>query len=233
MAEPLGLEHTAFIETAYIRANKAQPYNSSGVRIDWENNYWFRKNEGVFVAPASIRSEPTDFSKWVLAVMNEEILTEESYAEMLRPHAATAPIQEGGIFYTLGFQTPGFPLGSLYLHGGDNTGFGAFLALDVRKDWGFVMFANSDNAQAFGEEFLFWLLTGPNRTAFVVVAGIIALALLILIIVGIAVGVRKLLKLRRHSRPALSNAASRLRSLVYKNHFLKSSQANHPNAGLA
>ena len=63
VAEPLGLEHTAFIETPYIRANKAQPYDSSGIRIDWENDHWFRRNEGVFVAPASVHSEPADFLK--------------------------------------------------------------------------------------------------------------------------------------------------------------------------
>ena len=68
--------------------------------------------------------------------MNKEVLTEESYAEMLRPHAETAPIQEGGIFYTLGFQTIGFPFGNLYMHGGDNTGFDAFLALDTGKGLG-------------------------------------------------------------------------------------------------
>ena len=204
VAEPLGLEHTAFIETPYISANKAEPHDENGSPID-RNNYWFRKNEGVFVAPASVRSEPTDFSKWMLAVMNKEVLTEESYAEMLRPHAETAPIQEGGIFYTLGFQTIGFPFGNLYMHGGDNTGFDAFLALDTGKDWGFVMFANSDNGQAFGQELLFWLVTGPNQTAFLVVAGIIGLTLLVLIIVGIVIGVRRLLKrLRRRPRPALN-----------------------------
>ena len=202
VAQPLGLEHTAFIETPHIRANKAKPYSRSGtLRLDHEDNNWFRKYKDVFVAAGSIRSEPKDFSKWMLAVMDEEVLTEESYAEMLRPHAETAPIQEGGIFYTLGFQTVGFPLSSLYMHGGDNTGFDAFLALDTRKDWGFVMFANSDNGQAFGQELLFWLMTGPNQTAFLVVVGILALVLLIAIIAGVVIGVRRLTRKLRGPHP--------------------------------
>ena len=206
VAQPLGLEHTAFIKTPYIRANKAKPYNRSGtLRLDHEDNDWFRRYEDVFVAASTVHSEPMDFSKWMLTVMNEELLTEESYAEMLKPHAETAPIQEGGIFYTLGFQTIGFPFGNLYFHGGDNTGFDAFLALDTGKDWGFVMFANSDNGQAFGEELLYWLMTGPNQTTFLVIVGTLALALLVLIIVGIVIGVRRLLKrVRRRPRPALS-----------------------------
>ncbi len=81
----------------------------------------------------------------------------------------------GFLKHPLGFQTIGFPFGNLYMHGGDNTGFDAFLALDTGKDWGFMMFANSDNGQAFGQELLFWLMTGPNQTAFLVVAGIFAL----------------------------------------------------------
>ena len=204
VAEPLGLGHTVFIQTPYTRANKAEPYNASGMQINWEDDYWFRRNEDVFVAPASIHSEPTDFSKWMLAVMNEELLTEASYAEMLKPHAETAPILEGGIFYTLGFQTPGFPFSNLYAHGGDNVGFEGFFALDTGKDWGFVMMTNSDNGQAFSEEILYWLITGPNQTAFLVVVGVLALMLLVAIIVGIIIGVRRLTRRLRRPRPVLS-----------------------------
>ena len=204
VARPLGLEHTVFIQTPYTRANKAKPYDENGTQIDWTNNYWFLKSDGVFVAAGSIHSEPKDFSKWMIAVMNEDFLTEASYVEMLRPHAETAPILEGGVFYTLGFYTFGFPLGNLYMHGGNNDGFDGFFALDTGKDWGFVMMTNSDNGQAFGEQFLYWLITGPNQTAFLVVAGGVALALLGLVISGIVVVIRKLLKrVRRRSRPAL------------------------------
>ena len=204
VAEPLGLEHTAFIQTPYMTANKAEPYDENGTRIDWKDNYWFRRNEDVFVAPASIRSEPTDFSKWMIAVINKELLTEASYAEMLKPHAETAPILEGGIFYTLGFQTPGFPFSNLYVHGGDNVGFEGFFALDTGKDWGFVMLTNSDNGQAFGEQFLYWLITGPNQTAFLVVVGVLAFTLLALIVFGIFIAVRRLFRrVRRRPRPTL------------------------------
>ena len=68
-----------------------------------------------------------------------------------------------------------------------------------------MVFTNSDNGQAFGQELFFWLVTGPNRTAFLVVAGIIAFALLISIVVGVVIGIRRLLRrIRRRPRPALS-----------------------------
>ena len=198
VAEPIGLEHTAFIQTPYIRANKAEPYGESGFRL--EPHPW----NGEFVAPSSIHSEPTDFSKWMLTVMDKGLLREESYAEMLEPHSTT-PADQGFLLYTLGFMTPGFPFGSVYTHGGDNVGFDAGFVLDTRKDWGFVMFTNSDNGEVFVNELLFWLVTGPNQTAFLVVAGVVILALLALIIFGIVVSARRLLRrVRRRPRPALS-----------------------------
>ena len=204
VAKPLGLEHTAFIRTPYIRANKAEPYDEKGVKIaNSEDNAWFRKYGDAFVAAGSIHSEPIDFSKWMIAVMSKDLLAEESYAEMLKVHVETAPILEGGIFYTLGLFTPGFPFANLYSHGGDNNGFEGFFALDTAKDWGFVMMTNSDNGQAFGEQFLYWLITGPNQTAFLVVVGVLALALLG-VIFGIVVAVRKRIRrARRRPRPAL------------------------------
>jgi CubicO group peptidase (beta-lactamase class C family) len=43
IAKPLGLEHTAFIQTPYTRTNRAEPYDDNGNWIDWQNNYWYKK----------------------------------------------------------------------------------------------------------------------------------------------------------------------------------------------
>ena len=44
-------------------------------------------DNGEFGAGYSIHSEPIDFSKWMIAVMNQEQLSEKSYTELLKPHA--------------------------------------------------------------------------------------------------------------------------------------------------
>ncbi|MEM7116682.1 MAG: serine hydrolase domain-containing protein [Chloroflexota bacterium] len=184
VAQPIGLEHTVYIQTAYTRANKAEPYDADGQRFDWENGDWFLKEDGNFFAPSSLHSEPVDFAKWMIAVMNEKLLMPASYAELLKRHS-TVPSNDIELFYTLGFFTLPFPLNDVYAHSGNNVGFGSWFALEQEKDWGFVMLTNSDNGELFGEELLFYLLTGPNLTKFFAVVSVLALSAVCLLILGI------------------------------------------------
>lgn len=184
VAQPLGLEHTVFIQTPYTRANKAQPYDTNGQWIDWPNSYSFLKEDGNFYAPSSIHSEPQDFSKWVVAVMNQQLLTEESYAELLKPHSSV-PSDQVDLLYTLGFFNIDIPFTDIYSHSGDNIGFDSWFTLDVEQDWGYVMFMNSDNGRAMGEGLFFYLLTGPNENQLLVTVGVLVLTLLYLVVLGI------------------------------------------------
>ena len=184
IATPLGLENTVYIQTPYTRLNRAEPYNEAGELIDWENDYWYLKNDGNFIAPASIYSEPKDFSTWMLAVINEELLTSESYEELLKPHTSvSSDIIE--IDYTLGFLTPHISDTDIYLHSGNNVGFTSWFALDANKDWGFVIFTNSDNGEAFGEELFFYLFTGTNSNQQLIILGLFVVTLLFLLFFGI------------------------------------------------
>ena len=88
VAEPLGLEHTVYVQTPYTRAHKAEPYDSNGDWIDWRNSDWFLKEDGNFVAPASIHTESLEFSRWLQALMNQELLSAESYQELFKPHSS-------------------------------------------------------------------------------------------------------------------------------------------------
>ena len=49
----------------------------------------------------------------------------------------------------------------IYFHTGNNDGFTCWYALDIKKDWGFVLFTNSPFGEALGEELFFHLLLGP------------------------------------------------------------------------
>tara|TARA_R110000868_G_scaffold410693_5_gene699831 strand:- start:7354 stop:8445 length:1092 start_codon:yes stop_codon:yes gene_type:complete len=158
VAKPLGMSHSVFIQTPYTRANKAEPYDNDGNLIDWRNSYWYQKDNNRFVAPASLHSEPLDFTKWMIAVMNEELLSESSYDELLKSHST---VQENQ-YYTLGFMTLDEPYNNLYLHGGDNEGFTCGFVLDTEKDWGFVLFTNSEMGQTLTNE-LFEYLDSDNQ----------------------------------------------------------------------
>ncbi|MBC2845091.1 serine hydrolase domain-containing protein [Winogradskyella flava] len=163
VAKPLGMAHTVFIENEYTNAYKAAAYVPEG-KVDVENNYWSKKDKGIFSAPSSIHSEAIDFSKWMIAVMNKEGLTEESYKELFKPHSIVEERDYYDIYYTLGFSTPKIPFTNIYLHGGNNIGFTSWFALDTHKNWGYVLFTNSEYGERLGEELLLYLAAGPDKT---------------------------------------------------------------------
>lgn len=149
IAKPLGMEHTVFIQTPYTQAHKAEPYDENGKWIDWRNDYWHKKGKDVFGAAYSIHSEPIDFSKWMIALMNQTLLSAESYKELFRQHSKLDN-PTVNVHYTLGF----YKINDVLAHAGDNTGFTCFFALDAQKDWGYVLFTNSKFGQTLGNELL-------------------------------------------------------------------------------
>ncbi|MGB3465277.1 MAG: serine hydrolase domain-containing protein [Cyclobacteriaceae bacterium] len=176
VALPLGMEHTVFIRNDYTNAHKASPYDENGNPVDWENDYWYQKSQGVFGAAYSIHSEPIDFAKWMTGVMNKKILSPEAYHELLKVHSV---IPEEEADYTLGLYKLPFPFGESYLHGGNNTGFTCMYMMNTNKKWGYVVFTNSEFGQELGEELLFYLLTGPDMLLPAAIGGSILIILLL------------------------------------------------------
>jgi CubicO group peptidase (beta-lactamase class C family) len=156
IAKPLGMEHTVFIQTPYTQSHKAEPYDGNGQWIDWKNNYWYQKGSKQFGAAYSIHSEPIDFSKWMIAVMRKELLSEASYAELFKHHTEV-PDADIKLYYTLGFNNVEEPYNYVFFHGGNNDGFTCFYLLDTEKDWGYVLFTNSEYGQQLGNELMEYL----------------------------------------------------------------------------
>ena len=154
VAKPLKMNHTVFISTSYTNKNKAEPYNSEGKWIDWKNDYWYKKDNGKFVAPASILSEPMDFSKWMITVMNKEQLSKNSYNELFKHHSKIPiPSTEKNIYYyTLGFVTANKDYKNIYFHSGNNEGFTCWYLIDIEEKWGYVLFTNSEYGEQLGKE---------------------------------------------------------------------------------
>ncbi|MEM7434793.1 MAG: serine hydrolase domain-containing protein [Myxococcota bacterium] len=180
VAEPLGLAHTVYVQTPFTRAHKAEPYDSKGEWIDWPESEWFLKEDGNFFAPSSMHTESLDFSRWLKALMNRELLSAESYRELFKPHSS-ATVGELQLSYTLGFFELGAPFTDLYFHTGNNVGFESWFAVDLEDNWGFAMFANSDQGEGLGESLFFYLLTGPDPELVLAVA-VLSLMLLLLLL---------------------------------------------------
>ncbi len=180
IANPIKMNHTVFIQNEYTRHHKAEPYDEDGNWINWKENYWFTKEDNEFYAPSSIHSEPIDFSRWMIAVMNEELLSKESYKELLKPHS-TVPYDGVNVSYTLGFLKLHFPFTSIYLHSGNNEGFTSWYIMDLKKKWGFVLFTNSEYGDQLGQDLFFHLLADVDRAKLYIVVGLIVVFLILVI----------------------------------------------------
>ena len=156
VAKPLELEHTVFLQNPYIKAHKAEPYDVNKKWIDLKSGQGMKVGEKEFGAAYSIHTEPLQFSKWMIAVMNKKVLSEESYEELFKHHSQV-PNDDIEAFYCLGFFTLGEPLNNLYLHPGSNTGFTCYYVLDIEKSWGYVLFTNSQNGEGLGGDFFDFL----------------------------------------------------------------------------
>ncbi len=115
-----------------------------------------------FGAAYSIHTEAADFSRWMIAVMNKYLLTEESYSELFKRHSKV-PNDSPDVYYTLGFVTPEIPEmeTNIYLHYGNNEGFTCMYLLDTEKDWGFAVFTNSEYGETLGNELVDFLIPEP------------------------------------------------------------------------
>ena len=193
VAKPLGMEHTVFIQDEYSKANKAEPYDEKGIWInperDWDSIYRYQ-----FRAPASIHSESLDFSKWLIALSNNEGLSEESFKEMYTVHSFVEEFDGIKVDYTLGFFKPRIPLTNLYVHGGNNYGFTSSFVIDPEKGWGFVLFTNSEYGEKLGNELFMYTLTGPKTTKLYIFIGATVILVLLILFLLIRWIIRKIKK---------------------------------------
>ena len=112
----------------------------------------------------------------MVAVMKTSVLKPESYSELFKTHSSV-PSGAFDLHYCLGFMHPEFPIikSDIYFHAGNNEGFTCWYALDPGKDWGFVLFTNSQFGEDLGEQLFFYLLLGPYTS----IVGVVVVLLML------------------------------------------------------
>jgi len=75
VAAPLGMNHTKFVQDNYNLSHKAEPHKNGKVLPT-------KKMAEEFNAASAIHSEANEYSKWLIALMNKDGLTEQSYKEL-------------------------------------------------------------------------------------------------------------------------------------------------------
>ncbi|NAS13849.1 serine hydrolase domain-containing protein [Poritiphilus flavus] len=144
VARPLNLEYTKFIQDDHNMRNKARGY-IDGRALDQHHD-----DPNIFGSAFSIHSEAMDFSKWLIALLDKNGLTEEGYKELFKTQFVLPddhPQREAGVTdWTLGFAKGILPFGTAYGHGGNNPGYTSIFVIAPETKWGYVIFTNSNQS---------------------------------------------------------------------------------------
>lgn len=151
IAETLGMAHTKFVQDKYNRNNKAYPH-FNGVKK--EKNNW---NANEFSAASAIHTESKEFAKWLIAIMEDSLLSKNSSIDLFKDEinvstSSTILSEEGAIAWTLGFAKYDISDHVVFGHEGNNDGFNALFLFDKNKKWGMIQFNNANDVYDFGFE---------------------------------------------------------------------------------
>ncbi|MFH6602811.1 serine hydrolase domain-containing protein [Maribacter algicola] len=143
IARPLKMDITKYLQDKKNMKNKAKGY-FEGVAVEEDDDPF------IFGAAFSIHSEALDFSRWVIALMDEQGLSKESYKQLFETQVELPEDhpqrQEGITDWTLGFAKATLPYGSAYGHGGNNPGYSSLFVISPDTKWGFVIFTNANQS---------------------------------------------------------------------------------------
>ncbi|WP_394748171.1 serine hydrolase domain-containing protein [Spongiimicrobium salis] len=143
VANPLKLAITKFVQDQSNLQNKVKGYKDS-------KHVSGNDDPKVFGAAFSIHSEALDFSKWIIALMEQKGLSQKSFEQLFETQVVLPedhPQRQTGITdWTLGFAKATLPFGTAYGHGGNNYGYTSLFVVQPESKWGFVIFTNADQS---------------------------------------------------------------------------------------
>ncbi|MDC8005963.1 serine hydrolase [Aureisphaera galaxeae] len=158
VALPLSLQHTKFIQNKSNLDNKAYSYKNG----KWNDLEDYGNKE--FGAAYGVHTTSADFANWLIALMNNEGLNENSYHELLKDQIELPdgnPNKTEGISHmSLGFFKGALPFGMAYGHGGNNDKrFSCLFVYIPQSKWGMVLLTNSGFGQELGLGLFRFLIT--------------------------------------------------------------------------
>ena len=147
VARPLGMDHTLYTwDTRYDQAVANGHINGE---VNPNINRYKKVGPGF-----SLHSDAEDYALFLIEMMHPKNITKETRDEMLKEHnhfTADNPLRQetGQTGWGLGFAQKLTPYGLMHLHTGNNQDFQAYAMFIPEQNYGFVMFANSNNLFPF------------------------------------------------------------------------------------
>ncbi len=156
VAIPLGMEYAYFSWNDRMGSHKVTGYTESGPVYDkWEAADAMYADSTIFGAANTLHTEAVSYARFLIAIMENKGVKQESIGEMLKIQARIPNDQEAGWGdikgWGLGFAIEPTDRGIRYSHGGHNPGFLAGCMFYKEQKNGYVFFINNDQAGAFFE----------------------------------------------------------------------------------
>lgn len=156
VTQPLQMSHTTFVWDDYLELHKVFGHDIEG-RPTQNKPGDGRWNGKTFNAFSSVHSEASEFSKFIIAMLKKEGLSEASFEEMLKQQTKfkdddAMKLETGQTGWGLGFAQKPTQNGTMHLHTGNNHDFQAYVMFVPEQEYGLVLFTNCGNVLPFIKE---------------------------------------------------------------------------------
>jgi len=156
---PLGMLRTSYVWTEEYAANGAPGHDRYGVVQELRKRT--EPNGG-----ASLITTPTDYARYVCALLNDEVLKPETIAQMLSPQVQAAKWGktelDEHIFWGWGWGVQPGDTGYGFWHWGNNGDLRGYTVAYKDKKEGLVFFSNSENAFALADPLVALITEEPQ-----------------------------------------------------------------------
>ncbi|WP_298764073.1 serine hydrolase [uncultured Polaribacter sp.] len=153
--EPLSMNNSSFVWNDYIEKHRVDGHFRGKLNKGYGNS----AKDPNFKASSSLQTDSKEFSQFLLALINNKIISEKSHDELLKIQSrklATSRSKEQK--YGLGIVIEYSEYGTTYSHGGDNLSHTGLYMFNVEKKVGYVFFTNSEHQNKFQVNLLNFLL---------------------------------------------------------------------------
>ncbi|ADF53609.1 beta-lactamase [Zunongwangia profunda SM-A87] len=156
VTQPLNMPHTTFIWDDYLENHKVFGHDNQGHPTQNKpgEGRWSGKTFNAF---SSVHSEAAEFSKFIIAMLKKEGLSEQSFTEMLKLQTEfkddnLMKLETGQVGWGLGFAQKPTKNGMMHLHTGNNHDFQAYAMFVPEQEYGLVLFTNCGSMLPFIKE---------------------------------------------------------------------------------
>jgi CubicO group peptidase (beta-lactamase class C family)/predicted alpha/beta superfamily hydrolase len=151
VTKPLGMDRTYYTWNSWLEEHRASGHVDGKVA----EGYGIDSKNPNFYSSYSMQTESANYAKFLIAMMNEEGLKKESYADMLKVQFPNA--SKPGRQWGLGIAIKRTEFGDEYSHGGFNLNFSSDFMFNKKQKFGYVFFTNCNKGPDFNKKLLKFL----------------------------------------------------------------------------